>query len=171
MLKIVGILFLMTGATGVAWSWCREQKERLETLKSIRQIYEYLQTEMDYAKAALPEICRRLSGRPTPFRLAFEEIYKEIDKNNGCCFEEIWQKYMGESLQQLPLKEKEREILLGFPECLGFRDGKGQAGGIEKYIEEASSYSRELEEELKNKNKIAMCLGVMGGMMAVILLL
>lgn len=172
MFRIIGMVLLVIGTTGVAWTYCREQKERLEILKGIKQIYEFLQNEIMYAKASLPEICQRLSSRAVlPFSQAFEEIYEEINKNNGCSFEEIWEKKMLECMKGLPLKKKEREIMIAFPSSLGFRDGKGQAEGMERYIRDVSHYINELEEELESKNKVVMCMGVMGGIMTVILLL
>ncbi len=171
MLRMAGIVLLIIGTSGTAWSYCREQKERLEYLKYIKQIYEFFQNEVIYAKAALPEICNRLSQRiPQPLGKAFAEIYLEISKNNGCSFEEIWEKHISECMKKLPLKKNEKEILRGFPGSLGFRDGKGQAEGMERYIEDASRYIKEVETELKSKNRVVMCMGVMSGIMAVIIL-
>ncbi len=162
---------MIMGTTGVAWSYCREQKERLEHLKCIKQIYEFLQNEVSYARASLPEICNLLGQRtPLPFSQAFSEIYREINKNNGRSFEEIWEEQMSECTKKLPLKKNEKEILIEFPRSLGFRDGKGQAEGMDRYVRDASHYIKELEDELKSRNKVIMCMGVMGGIMAVIIL-
>lgn len=169
---MIGTILLITGTTGIAWSYCREQKERLGYLKSIRQIYQYLQKEIDYAKASLPELCGRMGRRQQPpFGEAFSAIYDELNENNGCTFDEIWERHMLSCVKDLPLKENEKAILTGFPQSLGFRDGKGQAEGMDRYIEEVSQYIHTLGEELKNKYRVIMCMGVMSGIMAVILLI
>ncbi len=172
MLQIIGIILLISGTTGVAWNYCKEQKERLGYLKAIRQIYEYLRKEIDYAKASLPELCGRIGQRqPPPFGEAFAAIYEELNENNGCPFNEIWEKHMMSCMKGLPLKNHEKALISGFTLSLGFRDGKGQAEGMEQYVEEVSQYIKNLEEELKNKYRVVMCMGVMSGIMAVILLL
>ncbi len=172
MLQIIGIILLISGTTGLAWSYCKEQKERLEYLKTIRQIYEYLQKEIDYAKASLPELCGRLGQRqPPPFGQAFAAIYEELNENNGCTFNEIWEKHMQDAMKALPLRKHEKAFVIDFPLRLDFRNGKGQAEGMDQYIDEVSQYIKNLDEELRSKYRVIMCMGVMSGIMAVILLI
>lgn len=172
MRQIIGMILLVSGTTGMAWSYCQEQRERLMYCKCIKQIYEYLQNEIVYARSSLPEICADLGRRlPEPLARAFRNIVMEINKNNGRSFESIWAEIMAAEIKSLPLNQAEKELLTGFPDRLWFRDGRGQAEGMEHYIEDISRHIKELADGLKSKNKVVMCLGLMGGLMAVILLI
>ncbi|MDR2889247.1 MAG: stage III sporulation protein AB [Lachnospiraceae bacterium] len=172
MLQLIGMILLLTGSTGMAWNYCQEQRERLRYLKYIKQMYEYLQNEIAYARSSLPEICEELSDRlPEPFAQAFAMIVAEIKENNGRSFEDIWTGVMTEQIKPLPLSGVEKELIIDLTDSPGFRDGKGQAKGMERHIEEVTRHIKELEEGLKSKNKVVMCMGVMGGLMAIILLI
>lgn len=170
MLRLAGALLLLAGSTGIAMIYCHEHNERLRYLKLMREIFAYIQNEMAYLKAAMPEICFNLSRRDIAFGEVFLAIYQESELNNGCYFNEIWARNFRERLKKAPLKDKEKDMLLFFPESLIFRDSGGQAEGVEKYIDEATDYIDETAAQIKNKNKVTMCLGIMAGLMAVIIL-
>lgn len=172
MLKMLGIILLLAGSTGVAWSYCNEEKERIRQIKEIKQIYHLAQNEMIYAKAAIPDLCQCLSAKAAPpYAGAFAEIYQEMNKNNGSSFAEIWQVVMTKNMASTRLRAEERKLLLDFPECLGYLDKEGQAESLERYIVEADRISNDLEKEVAGRTKVIMSCGIMGGILMVILLL
>jgi len=171
MVRIIGTILLLAGSSGIAYSYCREQNERLKTLRSMREVFIRIKKEIEYLKASLPEICLSLGGQNIIFSDVFAEIYNEMELNNGRSFIEIWQLYFDERLKRVPLTEKEKEMIKGFPDCLVYRDSEGQAEGIDKYIDEAGKCIEDLANEIKNKNKVILCMGVMAGMIAVVILI
>jgi len=170
MVRIIGTLFLLAGSSGMAYSYCREQNERLKILKSMREIFIRIKKEIEYLKSSIPEICLSLSEQNIIFSDVFAVIYQEMELNNGCTFNEIWQHQFDEGLKKVPLIEKEKEMIKGFPDSLVYRDSEGQADGIDKYIDEAGKYIEDLANEIKSKNKVVLCMGMMAGMIAVVIL-
>jgi stage III sporulation protein AB len=170
MIRLIGILLLLAGSTGMGLAFCHEQNERLRYLKLIREIFADIQKEMEYLKSTMPEICLSLSRRNSALSEAFGDIYQEAELSNGCYFNEIWERHFRDKLKKVPLKESEKEMLIFFPESLIFRDSGGQADGMRKYINEISKYIEEIEGQIKNKNRVIMCLGIMAGMIAIVIL-
>ncbi|MCL2050106.1 MAG: stage III sporulation protein AB [Lachnospiraceae bacterium] len=171
MVRIIGTLLLLAGSSGMAYSYCHEQNERLKILKNMREIFIRIKNEIEYLKASIPEICFSLGEKNISFNKVFTAIYEELELNNGCSFNEIWQRHFTASLKNMPLKETEKEMIKSFPDSLVYRESKGQADGMEKYINEVSKYVGEIETVIKNKNKVMMCVGVMAGMITTVILL
>lgn len=177
MFKILGMILLMIGSTGFAWSYCNGEKERITQIKNIRQMYRSLQNEILYSGASIPDLCLSMSGKaPAPYAQAFLDIYKEISKNNGSSFNIIWNDVMSyyikeTSLKSAALKDEEKRLLLDFPECLGYPGREAQAESLDRFIREADRISSSLEKEIADKTKVIMSFGVMGGILISLLLL
>ncbi|MCL2718276.1 MAG: stage III sporulation protein AB [Lachnospiraceae bacterium] len=170
MVRIIGTLLLLAGSSGIAYSYCNEQNERLKILRVMREIFIRIKKEIEYLKASIPEICLNLGEQNQTFSEVFKDIYQELELNNGRSFNDIWHIHFTSALKKVPLKEAEKEMIKSFPESLIYRDSEGQAGGIEKYIGEISKYVDEIETVIKNKNKVIMCMGIMAGMITVVIL-
>lgn len=170
MARIIGTLLLLAGSSGMAYLYCNEQKQRLAVLRSMKEIFVRIKKEIEYLKAAIPEICQKLSTQEIAFKEVFKNIHRELELNNGCSFKEIWQRHFDEGLKKIPLKEAEKEMIKSFPESLIYRDSEGQADGTEKYIDEITKYVDDLNAAIKSKNKVVMCMGVMAGMITVVIL-
>lgn len=169
MAQLIGTALLIIGTSGIALMYCNEQKERLRILKQMREIFIRIQKEMGYLKAAMPEICLKLSENENAFSKVFLNIYEEMELNNGCSFNDIWQRLFEERLKKTPLKEAEKEMIKRFPESLIYRDSGGQAEGVKKYIDDTSAKIDLIEAEIKNKNKVVMSLGIMAGIVTVVI--
>ena len=170
MVRLIGIILLIAGSSGVAYSYCFEQNERIRILICMREIFVRIKKEIEYLKISIPEICHNLSLSNIVFNETFKRIHQEIELNNGRSFNEIWYTHFMDRMKKAPLSEQEKEILIKFPESLVYRYSEGQAEGISKYIDEVSKHISELEAVTKNKNKVVMCMGVMAGMIAVVIL-
>ncbi|MCL2253559.1 MAG: stage III sporulation protein AB [Lachnospiraceae bacterium] len=171
MVRIIGAILLIIGTSGMAYTYCFEQRLRLRLLHKMRDIFVLIQKEMEYLKATMPEICLHLSEQNNSLSSVFGDIYMETELNNGRSFNAIWRHHFAEKLKKEPLKEDEKNLIMLFPESLNYRDSDGQADGVKKYINELNSRINEIDAEIKNKNKVVMCLGVMSGIITVVIII
>lgn len=172
MLRIIGIITLLIGCIGLGLSLQNRMKDNLSSLNRIRQIFLMLQNEIIYSKASLPEACKRIGERTQePYKSSFYQIYEIMAQNRGDSFSKVWKDNMSECTALLPLAQNDKNIFLSFGDCAGFMDGKMQADAIEQYIHDLDLSVKKLEEEMAGKSKVIMSLSVMGGLLAVIILI
>ena len=172
MLKLAGILLLMTGCIGLGINKVAEEKRRIRDLREIRRIVQRMQSEMMYGKRTLPEICLLFSQcMREPYRSAFLEIFQRINENDGSSLERIWKERMNICMDTMPLREEEKEILRGLPEHQGILDETLQAAGVGQSLDVLEEHIRQAEAEYENKSKVIMSISVMTGLFITILLL
>lgn len=172
MLKLAGILLLMTGCIGLGINKAAEEKERIRELREIRRIVQRMQYEMRYGKRTLPEICL-LFGQcmKEPYRSAFLEVFQRVEENDGTALEHIWKERMRACMSSLPLKEEEKEILYTLPEQQGILDETMQAADAGQSLDLLTEHIRRAEAEYENKSRVIMSISVMAGLFLAILLL
>ena len=172
MLKLAGILLLMTGCIGLGINKVAEEKRRIRELREIRRIVQRMQSEMMYGKRTLPEICLLFSQcMREPYRSAFLEIFQRINENDGSSLERIWKERMNICMDTMPLREEEKEILRSLPEHQGILDETMQAVGVGQSLDVLEEHIRQAEAEYENKSKVIMSISVMTGLFITILLL
>lgn len=172
MLKLAGILLLMTGCIGLGINKVTEEKGRIRELREIRRIVQRMQHEMIYGKRTLPEICL-LFGQcmKEPYRSAFLEVFQRLDENDGTALEHIWKERMEACMSGLPLKEEEKEILYSLPQQQGILDETMQAADVGQSLDLLTEHIHRAEAEYENKSRVIMSISVMAGLFLAILLL
>lgn len=172
MLKLAGVVLLMSGCVGMGISKVKEEKRRTKELRQIKRIIIRIQNEMVYGKRTLPEICFLLSGcMEQPYQEIFFKIYQKLGENRGEIFEKLWKEQMKTGLKELPLKTEEKDILCNLPEHLGIQDETMQAAGIGQSLDIVTDRIRQSETEYESKAKVIMSLSVTAGLFISILLL
>ena len=172
MLRILGILVIIAGSSGCALHIVRERAEYLERCRSWRELFGLMENEVAFQKSSLPEICERagchLAGNK---KLFLDRIGRAFEEDNGETLGEIWRREVKLVFQKEPVKkeiEKEVEELGG---RLCFEDSDLQR----KMLQDMEKYIRKHQEEQerisREKNKLTLCAGVMGGLLLTILLL
>lgn len=172
MLKWMGVLTVITGSSGLAIHVVRERKEYLEKCRAWREVFLLIENEIAFQKSSLPEICSRagihLSGNK---RLFLERVGNVLQGGKGGTLEEIWRREAETVFEEEPLKKEiEGEIkALGGKLC--FEDSEMQR----KVLLDIERYLKKHEEEQENlnreRNRLTLCAGVMGGLLLTILLL
>lgn len=172
MLKLAGIVILLTGCIGMGISKVKDEKRRVRELQQIKRILIRIQNEMVYGKRTLPEICLLLSQcMEMPYQTIFYQIYQQLQDNRGNVLEEIWKRQMESELKELPLKKEERDILYSLPEHLGIQDETMQAADIGQSLDMLTAHIRQAESEYENKTKVIMSLSITAGLFLSIILL
>lgn len=172
MLKLAGMILLMTGCVGFGINRVLDEKRRIRELREIRKIILRVQSEMVYGKRTLPEICLMLGQyMEEPYRQAFTDIFKRMEKNDGSILSDIWYEEMRLCMKGLPLKEDEKEILTKLPALNGIIDETNQAQNIGRSIDIIDERIRRAESEYEGKSRVIFSISVMAGLFLVILLL
>ncbi len=78
---------------------------------------------------------------------------------------------MEECMKELSVAREDKRNFLDFGNCIGFMDGKMQAGAVGQYMHKLDISIGRMEKEMADKCKVIMSLSIMGGLMLVIILL
>ncbi len=172
MLRMVGILLLMTGCIGLGYHTVSEEKQRIRELREIRHMMLRIQSEMTYGKRTLPEICNLLAENgEEPYRTIFRRIFQKAEENDGATLERIWMEEMENGLRNLPLKREEKTILKNLSGCNGIADENMQAAGVGQSLDVLTRQIDRAETEYENKSRVIMSISVTAGLFLSILLL
>lgn len=145
---------------------------RLNALRELDNIQEMLIGEIRYGKATLPECCIHISGRlPEPYRGSMVRIHNRMLENTGICFGQVFVEEMMECLALLPVTEEDRQHFLSPFPANGFEDERMQIRIIEQSRELLGHTISVLEKENREKCRMAVGLGAMGGLLLLIVLL
>lgn len=172
MLKLAGIIILMLGCIGLGIDKVSEEKRRLCHLREIRNMIVRIQNEMVYGKRTLPEICIILSRNTIePYCSAFLQVFQRLEENDGTMLENIWKEQLKNCMEDMPLEEAEKNILINLPEHMGIMDGTMQAADIGQSLDMLTGHIAKTEAEYENKAKVIMSVSVMAGLFLVIWLI
>ena len=92
MMKLCGILCILSGSTGFGLICARELKLRITELKQLWQCMLLLQGELRYMHQPLPEAFLHLASKTSsPFQEFFLQTAQELRQRSGRTAEEIWE--------------------------------------------------------------------------------
>lgn len=172
MLKMIGIVLTVIGCTGMGFAYKQQFEERLWHLRQMKLIFSLISGTIRYGKATLPESCRQAAQKAeAPYGAALQNIYQIMKENKGLPFSMVWKQEMGRLTKDIPVGEKEKELFLKFGAGNGYMDNEMQQQAIARYTEELELYIKETEKNIREKSKVAVCLGIMGGMFLTIVLI
>lgn len=172
MIRLFGMLIVIAGSSGFALGIVKERKAYLEQCRAWRELFDLIENEIAFQKSSLPEICSRaemhLSGSKKKF---LEKIGRTLDRGDGGTLGEIWRREAERIFEKEPLKKEVEREVEAIGERLCFEDGDMQR----KILRDTGQYLKKHEEEQENlnreRNKLTLCAGVMGGLLLVILFL
>lgn len=172
MIRILGDCMIFSGCLGLGLWYRLQLGGRIKTLRILRNILELLAGEVRYGRATLPECCGHTAKYLSPpFGKAFQAIGERMEENTGISFGEVFREEMDAALGDLPLKAEDRENFLYFTSQTGFADGQMQLRAIEQSAELLRATEEKLAQENAEKSRMAMGLGVMGGLLLILVLL
>ena len=92
-------------------------------------------------------------------------------EGRGHSFTEVYERVMGEALRELPLKEQDRQLFLQCVLEQGSGDGQARVRLIRRQQELLRERIARLEAESREKGRMAVGLGTLGGLLLIIILL
>lgn len=172
MFRLFGILAVIAGSSGLALRIVGERKEYLEQCRQWREVIRLMENEIAFQKSSLPEICSRAGMHLTGDKSVFlERIGKTFNEGDGSTLGEIWRRETEKMFAKEPLKkemEKEVEVL---GEKLCFEDSDMQRKVLQDVEKSMKKHEEEQESLYRERNRLTLCAGVMGGLLLTILFL
>ena len=98
-------------------------------------------------------------------------LARQIEEKAGATFFQLWTESIDQCLIKSQLKSKDKEELKAIGMQMGYLDEQMQLGTIDLYLEQLSFVIEKAREELVMKKRLCNCLGVMGGIFLVIILI
>lgn len=170
-MKIAGAMCLILGASGLGWHLASLWKRRLALLEALRQLVYFLKGEILYSHATLTE---GLSQAGRKGGGAFGDLFlaaaRRLELRDGTPFPQIWQEEAGK-LKNLPLAKEDWKKLEALGNSLGYLDISMQERTILLYLEQLDETIRFLKDHSRERCRLYMSLGVMGGLFLTIALL
>lgn len=173
MIRLAGFSLIGLSCSGLGIWYARELRRRLEHLHAMNRILELLVSLLQYGKNTLPECCRQLASQvEEPYRQAFVQVYRGLVENRGKSFAEVYTEIMGEALREVgALKEQDRQLFLQCILLQGGGDGETGVRLIRRQQELLKERIARLETENREKSRMAVGLGALGGILLIIILL
>lgn len=172
MLRLFGCVLIITATTAIGYEAGLEQQLYLDNLQVIRQILYMLKSEIRYTKAPLSEAFFQIGKKiEPPYNVWLLELAKKLEARSGTAFLKLWTSAIDTHLKETKLKREDIRELKSFGRYLGYLDEEMQLGNIEIYRERLEHKIIKLREGIMTKRKLCNCLGAMGGIFLVIILI
>ena len=126
---------------------------------------------MGYSRSSLPDGLLRVGGRlegalgDCLHRIAFR-----VRAEPGITLREAWEELMPEYLHETFLNEKEKALVMTFPEYTGFVDGKMQLAALEQFAGEMGQAKEAAQKAAADGKKTILSISTAGGLLLAILL-
>ena len=171
MLKLLGSLLLMTGASGLGFGAAAQLQHRVAGLRALTGALEQMARELDFRLTPMPELMARLAreARP-PASYLFAYCREHLGELGERTFAQLWRKALDEDTD-LSLTGQERQIMEGLGDVLGRYDGDGQREALRVALGQLDQCLRRAEGDRDRLGRVYGALGLGAGAMLVILLL
>ena len=172
MLRFIGGILIITATTGAGILYGMELQEYLEKLLYIRHIIYMIKGELEYSQAPLSEAFGRISVRVRePYRRWLSAMEKQVENREEDAFLKIWMRSVDKYLKELHLKSEQSIQLKELGTYLGQTDGASESRNLQLYLGRLELEIEKVREGMAAKKRIGNCLGVMGGIFLVVLLI
>lgn len=173
MIRLAGFSMIGLSCSGLGVWYAWQLRQRLEHLHAMNRIIELLVSLLQYGKSTLPECCRQLAAQAQePYRQAFTQVYQLMAENKGDSFAEVYAEIMGKALKGInALKEQDRQLFLQCVLQQGCGDTETGIRLIRRQQELLKERITRLEAEHREKSRVAVGLGTLGGILLIIILL
>lgn len=172
MLKFAGAALVLIATTGFGITFASDLQRRIAQLRYLKKIMLMLRGEIKYAKAPLPEAFRSIGRRvKPPFSDFLKVVAEELSGLQGKTFQEVWESAVAGCLEETRLTKGDKSCLIKLGENFGYLDEDMQLGTIDLYLEQLELEIGQAEQSVESKSRVYHCLGVLGGLFAVILII
>lgn len=170
MLKLAGIVFIVTGAAGIGRYLCSYLKQHTLQLIAFREIFAQMDAGREYLRLPYAELLRKTAkGKQEIFAEILYEIADEMEKNREGDAGVLWEAAFRKQRKRLFLKEEEKDLLFALARALMLEGDHTQVAKI--YFMQLEDKIRQAMEEKKEKQKLYGTVSILGGLFLIILLL
>ncbi|MCM1272841.1 MAG: stage III sporulation protein AB [Clostridium sp.] len=168
------LIISCSGALGV--SYALSMKKRIEHLKELQRIMNYMAGEIAYRHAVLGEVFLNAASKcGAPFQMWLADLGDKLTCNESELMQEpfvgIWRKSLDYIREHTKFKESDIRIMEALGQALGYLDINTQQMSLKLEQENLQNIIKQADMELANKMKVSVVMGTLGGVMIVILLI
>lgn len=169
--KISGCVLILIATTVWGAKAAYELGQRYEQVKELEILMVRLRSQMIYARSCLEDVFQSLGKEfPEPFCCWMNQMCREMEKRQGKAFFQIWQEAAAECLADSGIPEKDRIRLGEMGIQLGEADLEVQIRAIDLYLEELRRSMGDMREDMKSKQKLLRCMGIISGLFLAVFL-
>lgn len=169
-MKLLGALLVILASTAAGWQWGLMLRKRRKNLADMRQLFQWLETEIGYnlfpLREAFSRIDQRLHGEISTFTTAFIRC---LGASEGLTAGEAWQETIRTCREKLVLAEPDWTILEDLGCNLGTTDRNHQLKAIRESIERIKIQEATAGEQVAKNEKLYRYLGMAAGTLVVLL--
>lgn len=172
LLKIIGGILVITGSTIIGYTVSGNYSKRPVQLKILQSLIQMLENEIRYMSSIITDAFRKIARSSNNVTTSFfittlEYLESERYTNIG----EAWENAIKENIGRTALNKEDAEILISFGKMLGNSDVQGQIKNIVYTLQQLNLQQHKAEEAKKKYDTMYKTLGILGGTVAVILLI
>ena len=168
MIKVLGIICLLTGFLGLSKEKVQGHRQRIETLCEIRNLADCIYGEISYSHIPIPDICKENINRSSgKIKVFLQQLCDRFDKEEGKSFDNLWE----DVLKEQGLKREERNCISELGKCFGFHGIEMQLAKLERYRNDMDKKILQYEKNFQDNKKLILYFGVMSGLLLSIILL
>lgn len=172
MQRLMGGVLILTATTGAGYVYGVRLREYLDQMIYLRYIEGLIRGDIEYTAAPLSEIFIKISSRlKEPYRTWLRGTAEEMEKRDEASFSRIWNRCVDRYLKELNLRTEHIVLLKEFGIFLGQSDVETFSRSAQLYLGRVDLEIEKLRAELAPKKKLGSCLGVMGGIFLIVILL
>lgn len=171
MLKLIGLLFVLTGTGGLGWYGAGRYAFRIRLLAELEQSLQYLYGEIEYAGSDMLELCESLSLRSSYGKSFWQAMGQDLQKREGQTLEMLWQKNLKQLSGYECLTSEDVELFIGVGENLGNLDRQTQLHTLGIFQSRLQEIIKQARKEYHSKAKVSGVIGITAGLFLCILLL
>lgn len=171
-IKIIGIILVILSGSGIGFYMSNECSERFSQLIELKKIIVLIRGDIKYANTPLIETIDNIALRiDNIFKSFFIKVSSDLKDFSGITFKEVWENAVDKELLNTSLSKTDKQLLKKMSENLGYLDKEMQINTLDFCLEQLGQAINEAEKEKKDKGRIFKCLGVMGSIFLVIILI
>lgn len=171
MLKLFGILLVLSASWGYAGALVAQLNRRKKHLFDCGEMLELLMGEIHYGKTPLREAFLQTASRLEGcFGEILNEIAEKIAKNNYRSLELVWKECFESRQKELGFTKEEMEVVKNIGKNLGYLDIQTQMAHLTMYQKQMEGFLEQEEKTSKEKKKLYRSLSMVAGVMVILLL-
>lgn len=170
-MRLAGAVMIFTGCLGMGLLYRERLQGRIRALQKLEYVLELLNSEIRYGRSTLPECCLRVGEQlDDSFGRALISVWQESQEKDGISFPQLFTENMERVMREMPLTDTDRTTFLQFIPPQGFADGQMQQRAAQVCGQRLEKTKEGLERDSREKSRIVVGLGAMGGLLLILIL-
>lgn len=174
LLKVIGSVLVMGGSSAIGYALSGSYSNRPKQLKTLQSLLQILENEIRYMSSVIVDCFEKIyKSTNSPVSLFFKTTLEYLNNADGTEMNlaQAWEKSIRKHLRDTALNKEDADILISFGKMLGNSDLQGQIKNITFTLYQLDLQEQKAEELKKKYDTMYKTLGVLGGAVAVVLLI